>query len=231
MKKTIILNENAFKKIRGLIIKEASAFDQYYFGTSRKFYKPILEKLAGMKNLRVDRYKDYGLQEAYDKWAATNFDKSCYEYTAWGNALTAYMKFLSGGIEFVLNHKVLRIGLGGKYYWVFIDEDWADMIDDKNDVNDKECIYPLILKIYQNKPMWNDLFFNPLFSDMKNNFMQIKQFIGEAIGKYPNVKLLLPIEEYREINKYINSGEAKPELFFEPAKLYDDEEEDKYNID
>ena len=64
-----------------------------------------------------------------------------------------------------------------------------------------------------------------VLSDMKNDFMQIKQFIGAAIGKYPNVKLLLPIEEYREINKYINSGEAKPELFYEPPKYYDDEDE------
>lgn len=229
MKKTIILNENAFKKIRGLIIKEASAFDQYYFGTSRAYYKPYLDKLAGMSNLRVDRYKNNELEEAYNNWANANFDKSSYEYVAWGNALTAYMKFFAGGIEFVLNHKVRRIGLGGKYYWVFIDEDWIKTIDDTNDYKDKECIYPLILKIYQNKPMWNDLFFNPLFSDMKNDFMQIKQFIGAAIGKYPNVKLLLPIEEYREINKYINSGEAKPELFYEPPKYYDDE--DEFGID
>ena len=229
MKKTIILNENAFKKIRSLIIREAAATDQYYFGTSRVYYKPYLDKLSNMGNLRVDRYKDDKLAEAYNNWAGVNFDKSSYEYIAWGNALNEYMKYLAGGIEFVLNHKVKRIGLGGKFYWVFIDEDWVKMIDDTNDYKDKECIYPLILKIYQNKPMWNDLFFNPLFSDMKNKFMEIKQFIGSAIGKYPNVKLLLPMEEYREINNYIRANDAKPELFYEPPKYYDDE--DEFGID
>ena len=49
--------------------------------------------------------------------------------------------------------------------------------------------------------MWNDLFFNPIFEDIKKDFFEIRQFVGQALGKNMNYKLLLPIEEYREITK------------------------------
>ena len=73
--------------------------------------------------------------------------------------------------------------------------------------------------------MWNDLFFNPIFQDMKDKFFKIRGFVGKAFGINMNYKLLMPLEQYREIVKYSSDqSNAKPELFYEPSQ-YEEEEE------
>ena len=212
MKKTIILSENAFKKIKRYMIQEAVSSNPYLFGTANEDYKRILEGLSKVSNLRTDRYKNYDLEEAYEKWSKVGFDKNTKEFAAWNGILKSYLNFLNGGIEYVLNDKVNRIGMN-RPHWVFIDPSWAKDVILNHEGEKHQSIYSLILKIYQNKVMWNDLFFNPLFENIKNDFFKIKSFIGKALGENMNLKLLLPIEEYREINNFIRSGEAKPELF------------------
>lgn len=225
MKKTIILNENSFNKIKRLIIKETINSNPYLFGTAQENYKNILEGLNKVHNLKTDRYKDYNLEETYNKWADTNFDKSSGEYLAWCGSLKQYIEYLNGGIEFVLNDKVRRIGLK-KAYWVFIDPAWANDVIYNHESEKHQSIYPLILKIYQNKPMWNDLFFNPVFENIKKDFFEIRQFVGQALGQNMNYKLLLPINEYKEITKFINSNDVKPELFYTPPQNKFGDEDD-----
>ncbi len=228
MKKTIILNENTFKKIKKLIIKEAVKQNPYIFGTGGKDdYTKILSSLEKVPNLKIDRYKNYDLENSYKSWEKTGFDKNSYEYVEWGNNLKSYLSFLSGGIEFVLNDKVKRINMN-RPQWVFLDPSWIEDVVTKNKDNEKhQSIYCLILKLSQNKVVWNDLFFNPIFEELKNEISEIRKFVGKAIGINPNLKSLLPIEQYRELTKFINDpNSAKPELFYEPPKQNFNDDED-----
>ena len=229
MKKTIILSENAFNKIKRLMVQEAIKSNPYAFGPGGKDdYTRKLPSLDKVANLKVDRYKDHDLENSYKLWAETGFDKSSYEYIEWGNKLKSYLSFLAGGIEFVLNDKVRRINMN-RPQWVFLDPSWLEDVVIRNQENEKhQSIYCLILKLSQNKVVWNDLFFNPIFEDLKNQISEIRQFVGKAIGVNPNLKLLLPLEQYRELTKFINDpSNAKPELFYEPQQQnFSDDEED-----
>ena len=226
MKKTIILPENYFNRIKNMIIKEAIAPNPYLFGLGAKAinYKSIVDSLNKNEMLKTSAYKDETLENTYRAWEEKGFDKSSYEYVAWGNALNDYMTYLARGIDFILG-KAERIGLSASTYWVFIDPEWAKDVMNKKDAKDHQCIYSLVLKLCQNKSMWNDLFFNPIFQDMKDKFFKIRSFVGKAFGINMNYKLLMPLEQYREIVKYSSDqSNAKPELFYEPPQ-YEEEEE------
>jgi len=223
MKKTIILNENTFKKIKRMMIKEALASkpNPYKFGTGEgDDYTKTLPSLDKVSNLKVDRYKDKELETLYLEWEKVGFNKESFEYITWANKLIDYLKFLSGGIEFVLNDKVNRINMA-RPQWVLLDPAWIkDVVTGSENSEKHQSVYCLILKLSQNKVTWNDLFFNPIFEDLKNQIMQIRQFVSKALGKNMNFKLLLPIEQYRELTKYLNDpSSAKPERFVKPDEL------------
>lgn len=211
--KKVIFNESTFNAFKRCLINEIAKPNPYIFGTEKIDYKNELSSLASISNLRTDRYKDYKLEDSYKNWSDVGFDKSSNEYKVWGGNLISFLKYLEGGIFYVLTDRVKRIG-DARPHFAFIDTSWV-----KNVVYGKkeehQGIYCLILKIYQNKTMWNDLFFNPIFEGLKNAFIEIKQYVGRQIGINPNIRLLLPIEEYKEINTFMGDpSNAKPELFY-----------------
>ena len=211
--KKVIFNESAFNAFKRCLVNEIAKPNPYIFGTEKIDYKRKLDDLAKVSNLKVDRYKDYKLEDAYKNWADVGFDKSSNEYKVWCGNLISFLKYLESGIFYVLEDRVKRIGTARPHF-VFIDPIWINNVV-RDNKEEYQGVYCLILKIYQNKPMWNDLFFNPVFDDLKTAFLEIKKYVGTQIAKNPNIKLLLPIEEYREINMFMRDpGNAKPELFY-----------------
>lgn len=211
--KKVIFNENAFNAFKRCLVNEIAKPNPYIFGTDKIDYSNKLKALANISNLRTDRYKDYNLEEAYKNWSDIGFDKSSNEYKVWSGNLISFLKYLESGIFYVLEDRVRRIG-DARPHFAFMDSSWVEnVVHDRKE--EHQGIYCLILKIYQNKPIWNDLFFNPLFDDLKNAFTEIKQYVVGQIAKNPNIKLLLPLEEYKEINMFMrDASNAKPELFY-----------------
>lgn len=209
--KKIRLSENTFNAFKKCLIGEAIQPNPYLFGTRQEDYKQRLADLSKISNLRVDRYKDYDLENSFKEWANVSFDKSTNEYKAWCGQLKKYLDYLGSSIYYVLTDKVERVGDARPHY-AFIDPVWVEsVVHGKKE--EHQGIYCLTLKIFQNKVVWNDLFFNPVFNDLKEAYMKIKSFVASQIAKNPNIKLLMPLDEYKEINKFINSNDAKPELF------------------
>lgn len=223
MKKTIILNENTFKKIKRMMIREALASkpNPLVFGRrERDDYRGRIHNLEKVANLKVDRYKDHELERLYEEWGKVGFNKLSFEYVAFANRLIHYLDYLKTGIEFVLNDKVIRIN-DACPHWVFLDPDWADDVIGVKEENERhQSIYCLILKLSQNKAAWNDLFFNPLYANLKNGIVKIRQYVSKQLGKNMNLKLLLPIEQYKELTMFLNDpSSAKPERFVNPDEL------------
>lgn len=223
MKKTIILNENTFKKIKRMMIREALASkpNPLVFGRrERDDYRGRIPNLEKIANLKVDRYKDHELERLYEEWGKVGFNKLSFEYVAFANRLIHYLNFLKDGIKWVVEDKVIRIN-DACPHWAFLDPDWADNVIGVKEENEQhQSIYCLILKLSQNKAAWNDLFFNPIFSDLKDGIVKVRQYVSKQLGKNMNLKLLLPIEQYKELTKYLNDPSSeKPERFVNPNEL------------
>lgn len=221
--KKVIFNESAFNAFKRCLINEIAKSNPYIFGTDKIDYKSKLNALANISNLRVDRYKDYKLDDSYKNWADVGFDKSSNEYKVWCGNLISFLKYLESAIFYVLGDRVKRIG-DARPHFAFMDSSWVEnVVHDRKE--EHQGVYCLILKIYQNKPAWNDLFFNPVFDDLKNAFMEIKQYVGSQIAKNLNIKLLLPLEEYKEINMFMRDpNNAKPELFYSQEDEHTEDE-------
>ena len=223
MKKTIILNENTFKKIKRMMIREALASkpNPLVFGRRETDdYRGRIPNMDKIANLKVDRYKDKELEMAYGEWEKVGFNKLSFEYITFANRLIQYLNFLKKGIDWVVEDKVERIN-DACPHWAFLDPDWADDVIGVKEENERhQSIYCLILKLSQNKAAWNDLFFNPIFSDLKDGVIRVRQYVSRQLGKNMNLKLLLPIEQYRELTKYLNDPSSeKPERFVNPDEL------------
>jgi hypothetical protein len=217
--KRIILSEKSFNLFKGLLVNEIVVPKGVSFCTSPKDeakYKQRLKDLETVSNLRTDRYKDYSLEEAYNNWAECGFSKDSEEYRVWCGRLTDYLDYLETGIDFVKG-KVNRNG-GASSHWAFIDPEWV--FDMKDGRDDHQGIYCLTLKLYQNKSIWNDLFFNPKFASLKDDIKYIRGFANKLRMVDKKYSLLLPMEEYIEIGKFMsNPSNAKPELFYEEPKF------------
>lgn len=214
--KRIILSERAFKVFKQCLVNEALKSNDIPFCSNdreNKEYNQRLRELSTIPNLRVDRYKDENLENAYDNWSNVGFDKSSMEYKVWCGHLQRYLEFLERGLDFV-NQKKNRIGEARPHY-IFADLDWMRKIKSSN-VDDYQGIYSLTLKIYQNRVIWNDLFFNPIFNNLKETYKEIRSFANKKKILDKKYSLLLPMEEYIELGKFMNNPEnARPELFFD----------------
>lgn len=224
--KQIIFNENSFKLFKKCLMNEINVPKGVTFCTSPNhelIYKQRLKDLENIPNLRTDKYKNYNLEEAYKEWADVNFSKDSNEYKTWCGILKHYLDYIDRSIDFVKG-KIARNG-NSSPHWAFIDPNWVKCIN--SDTEDYQGIYCLTLKIYQNKPMWNDLFFNPIFENLKNGIKEIRKFAmlkRKADKKYD---LLLPLEEYIEIGKFMsNENNARPELFYGTSTETDNNEPD-----
>ena len=207
----IILSESGFETLGKLMFTEALGDIKMGYGRSEINYSELLRSLDKVPNLHTDRYKDYALLEAYDAWGKVNFDKSTKEYAVWASHLKRFMDYLNGHLHYVNDKKNDNIGTF-TFYRVVLDPKWVKSVV-VNNKDEWECIYTTILKIYKNKPIWNDLFFNPIFEEMKTTFDLIKKSVMKDFLTY---KKILPIKEYAEISTFIRNGEANPSLFYEP---------------
>lgn len=219
MKKTIILDEDAFNKIKNAILKEAmqqpqrTDFIQKYVGD--------IGTLAKIKNLREDRYKDYKLEEAFENWKNTGFDKNSEEYKIYISEFKHFM-FGNGGllahISYTLDRLKTKDGNPLSLDKIVLDTDWVKgalgasnwKYSDTNTNNgaaDKQCFYTTILKLYQNPVVWNDFFFNPYFEEYYEKFLNIRKkltqnFIDDIEFYKRNYAKILPVKEYAELNKF-----------------------------
>ena len=223
MKKTIILNENTFKKIKRMMIREALASNPNPLVFGRRTsddYRSRIPGLEKVSNLKVDRYKDKELEMLYNEWEKVGFNKITFEYVAFANRLIHYLDYLKTGIEFVLNDKVRRIN-DNCPHWVFLDPEWADDVVLRSEESDKhQSIYCLILKLSQNKAAWNDLFFNPLYANLKDAIIEIRKYVSRKLGENMGYKVLLPLEQYKELTMFLNDPSSeKPERFVNPDEL------------
>ena len=172
MQKTIILNENTFKKIKQLIIKEAVT-QAPKFGTKVGInYKPYLDSMQKISNLHTDRYKDYELEEAWNAWKNTGFNKNTEEYAIYVAKFKAFMFGGGGSRGFLGNVSYVIDRLGGSLNSFLLDPKWVSSLNKTpnyrySDLNsgkegdEFQCFYTTILKLYQNPSIWNDFFFNP----------------------------------------------------------------------
>ena len=218
--KKIFLSENTFKAFRDCLLNEIDVPKGFSFCSNSndgKKYNDQLKNLEAISDLRVDRYKNYNLESVYEDWAKTGFDKASDEYRVWCGHLKNYMEYIGRSIYYVKTDRIDRIGEARPYY-SFIDSTWVDSL--KRDHEEHQGIYCLTLKIYQNKVIWNDLFFNPIFNDLKEVYKEIRSYANKKKILDPNYVLLLPMEEYTEIGKFMfNQENAKPELFYNPEEL------------
>lgn len=247
MKKTIILSENSFKKIKSLFLNEA--FQNTQLKDFIDNYIGDIKTLEKITNLRNDRYKDYALEEAYNNWKSTGFNKNSEEYMIYNSNFKRFMFGRNGlltHISYTCDRLTTKDGKPLKLDQIILDKDWVKSafgsIDwrysdlDKNTSSEEmQCFYTTILKIYQNPVIWNDLFFNPLFKEYYEKFLNIrkkltKSFITDMEYYKRNYAKILPVKEYgalnafagaiKEVNKVLelipNKQNAHPELFYDP---------------
>jgi len=216
MKKTIILNENAFNKIKNLIIKEAITSGPTFGNPGKKGYvdyTPYLKSIEKIANLRVDRYKDYELEAAYNDWENSGFDKNSDEYFIYKTKFKNFM------CKFINNLSYTSQRLNGPLHSLILDPQWIPSLNGNpnwrySDANSGQggdewhCFYTTILKIYQNPCIWNDFFFNPNFKQYAFMFFSVRgklmDKLAENIEEYKNTySKILPTKEYAELNKYV----------------------------
>lgn len=244
MKKTIIINENAFKNIKKIMIREALS-KAPSFGKYDDYTAP-LSQLSKVANLHTDRYKDYQLEEAYNAWKDTGYDKNTNEYYIYITKFKHFM-FGEGGllahISYTSERTTYKDREGNEkavpLHRVILDKDWADQIinvkdwsysisNSNNGAADKQCFYTTVLKIFQNPVIWNDFFFNPVFAQAKSMYDDIRKKITAAMKeRKEDYEAIMPMQEFRQLNFFmfevnqdtmkVEKGmNCKPELFYDP---------------
>ena len=144
-------------------------------GSSSINYKPYLDSISKIKNLHNDRYKDYELDEAWNDWKNIGYDKNSQEYYIY---VSKFKNFMFGTGGFLRNLSYVGDRLNGPLHSLLLDPKWVSSLNGKpewkySNLNSGEggdefhCFYTTILKLFQNPAIWNDFFFNPLFSKEK----------------------------------------------------------------
>lgn len=135
------------------------------------------------------------------------------------------MRYLARAVDYTLNRQT-----GGVGDQLVLDPLWLNRTKTASS-DEYQCFYTLILKIYQNRPIWNDFFFNPEFSAMSNRYRQVAQEVRKDINHY---RPILPIKEFNELNLYMmgynpetrkleGAGRnAREDLFCAPETNYED---------
>lgn len=239
MKKTIILNESAFKKIKNIIIKEAiQQYPTFGKGANSINYKSYLDSINKIHNLHTDRYKDYELDRAWNDWKNVGCDKNSEEYLIY---ISKFKNFMFGNGGFLRNLSYVADRLNGPLHSLILDPKWVVSLNGKpswrySDLNSGEggdefhCFYTTVLKLFQNPAIWNDFFFNPIFKNEKEKYDSIRRKITDLMKSNKesyetNYKPLLPMEEYKQLNFFMNEINqetkkvekglnCKPELFY-----------------
>jgi hypothetical protein len=210
------------------ILSEAVAPKYPVFGKGayQTDYNRIFKQLAQIPNLHTDRYKDYALDEAWKRWKETGYDKNSNEYWEYLSYFKGFMNGFIGSLSYILDR------LNGPLHSLILDPKWADDLlskpkwkfSDTDSFNGSEgwqCFYTAILKLHQNPAVWNDFFFNPVFSEAKNKYdtarQKLKEKMKQDLDSYmTQYKYLLP-PEYKDLNLFErDTSNCHPELFYQP---------------
>ena len=104
----IKINKHKFNLFVSQILNEAN-YPTFGNGSHTINYKPYIDSISKIENLHSDRYKDYELENAYNSWKGTGFNKNSDEYKLY---ISAFKKFMFGTGGFLRNlsyHGVLSI--------------------------------------------------------------------------------------------------------------------------
>ena len=217
MAKTIILTEQQNK----LLIKQTILESIGNVIIGRDTYN-----LADINKLSTISNNTFTLltpENDYSNWEAVGFDKDTKEYAKWCSDVEYFMKAIMGGMMISINNKKQRKGVTFNY--LILDPQWMRLAiqgrDKLNDIGANEgnntgfrCLYTFIITIFQNKCMWNDFFFNPVFKELPNFMSQLTR---EAIQMGQEYKQIMPLTMIKEMNLFkADKNNAKPELFYDP---------------
>ena len=250
----LIITEDALNKILLKIIKEGTGKAPVFGnGRFRDDYSRVFTQLSKIENLHTDRYKDYNLEKSWNDWKNTGYNKTSQEYIIY---ISNFKKFMFGEGGFLRHLSYVADRLNGPLHSVLLDVKWADSLVNKKDWSfsneetgfgseEFQCFYTTVLKLFQNPAIWNDFFFNPFFAEYKSKYDLIRKKITDLMKSdrenyENNYKPLLPIEEYKQLNLFMNEINAdtkkiekglnnKPELYYNPSSEdEEDDEEDDY---
>lgn len=250
----IKINEHKLKILLSQMLNEAN-YPTFGNGSRAINYKPYLDSLGNISNLHSDRYKDFELEDAWNNWKNTGCDKNTQEYLIY---VSKFKNFMFGMGGFLRNLSYVGDRLNGPLHSLLLDPKWVSSLNGKpnwkySDLNSGEggdefhCFYTTVLKLFQNPAIWNDFFFNPVFAEYKVKYDNIRAKITEIMktnkeSYETQYKPLLPIEEYRQLNMFMNEINqetkkvekginCKPDLFYTPQfndndNFLDDDDED-----
>lgn len=252
--KNIKIKEEKLKLFVSQILNETN-YPTFGNGSHTINYKPYIDSIAKINNLHSDRYKDYELEDAYNNWKNTGYDKNSDEYVIY---ISKFKNFMFGTGGFLRNLSYVADRLNGPLHSLLLDPKWVSSLNGKpswkySDLNSGEggdefhCFYTTVLKLFQNPAIWNDFFFNPLFSTEKGKYDSIRKKITDIMKSNKEsyetqYKPLIPLEEYKQLNFFMNEINqetkkvekglnCKPDLFYDPQfgtnnDFFDDDEED-----
>jgi len=219
----IKIKENKFGLlIHQMLIKEDSTnYPIFGSGSHAVNYKPYIDSINKIQNLHTDRYKDYELEEAWNDWKNTGFDKNSQEYFIY---LSKFKNFMfmgaeDGGNGFLRNVSYVADRINGPFHTFILDPKWIASLNsnpnykysylNSNKIGDEwQCFYTTVLKLYQNPAIWNDFFFNPVFKEYAQKFFRARDRLSDLFKKNPEeykatYSKILPIKEYAELNKFV----------------------------
>lgn len=230
MSKTIFLKESSFEIIKKLIIGEAVMPPKApppapIFGKGDNYIGDIAT-LNKIKNLRVDRYKDYQLDDAWKAWKETGYDKNSKEYL---NYLAFFKGFMFGPSGFLqhISYTLERLHAANdgvkrapvQLHQAILDRKWVQSVNSNvnwkasesaKNVEAFHCFYVTVLKLYQNPAIWNDFFFNPAFNKYVKLYTDMMARIRLSVDKLKFLQIL-PKEEYVALNKFMGKLKELPD--------------------
>lgn len=241
------------EKLRLFVSQMLNEANQPTFGNGSNSinYKPYIDSISKIENLHKDRYKDYELEDAWNNWKSTGFNKNSDEYVIY---VSKFKNFMFGNGGFLRNVSYVADRLNGPLHSLLLDPKWVTSLNGKpnwkySDLNSGEggdefhCFYTTVLKLFQNHAIWNDFFFNPLFANDKIKYDSIRVKITSILKTNKEQYIqLLPINEYRQLNYFMNEinqytkkiekgMNCKPELFYnqdisDNGNFIDDDDEE-----
>lgn len=192
-KKTIKLTESKLRKIIQIGLNELyNSPNKEVYWNGKYQLSQIKRYLDSAPDLRVDRYKEADLEYVYDEWEKVGFSKDSEEHAILHSIIERFMEYLEYSVFYTLKR------VSEMNDTKVLDPKWAISIK-KGGKEEFQCFYTLILKIYQNRAIWNDFFFNPEYKEMADTYKQNAQMVRQNLNHYREI---LPLKEFNELNMF-----------------------------